>query len=265
MTEKALKFLSLEDAINEVFLDLAVNPEKWYDLALFAKVYGFLTKGNARPGTKCFNEPAREVRGIWFKARGAKKEKFIRAFDFKELAIDLIPKVVSKTDEIEKMYEWTMWVTASVGKNAKGKDGLWVETEMEKFHCIQCGNCCRNLFDAYATSVDKDEINRWRVQERWDILQWVEIYDFTGEAAFGDIWISPNTGDEVNRCPWLRKLPKQENYKCRIHDTKPAHCRNYPKSKKHALTTGCKGFGDDSTFEMVKRDLEREFRELRLG
>ena len=50
MAEKAIKFLSLEDAINEVFLDLAVNPEKWYDLALFAKVYGFLTKGCARPG-----------------------------------------------------------------------------------------------------------------------------------------------------------------------------------------------------------------------
>jgi hypothetical protein len=38
MVDKALKFLSSEDAINEVFLDLAVNPDKWYDLALFAKV-----------------------------------------------------------------------------------------------------------------------------------------------------------------------------------------------------------------------------------
>jgi len=40
----------LEDAINEVFLDLAVHPDKWYELALFAKVYGFLTKGKAMPG-----------------------------------------------------------------------------------------------------------------------------------------------------------------------------------------------------------------------
>ena len=49
MVDKALKFLSSEDAINEVFVDLAVHPDKWYELALFAKVYGFLTNGIARP------------------------------------------------------------------------------------------------------------------------------------------------------------------------------------------------------------------------
>jgi hypothetical protein len=42
-----LKFLSSKDAINEIFVDLAVHPDKWYDLALFAKVYGFLTNGKA--------------------------------------------------------------------------------------------------------------------------------------------------------------------------------------------------------------------------
>jgi len=260
MTEKALKFLTSEDAINKVFIELAVNPDKWYDLALFAKVYGYLTKGQAKPETKHFNKSGREESGIWFKAGGVKKEKFIRAFDFKELAIDLIPKVVSRTHEIARVYEWTKWVKVSPGKGADGEDGIWVETEMEKFHCIQCGNCCRNLSDAYVTSVDKDEIIRWRTEKRWDILRWVSIFESGGETVFGDLWISPNTGDELTRCPWLRKLPRQDKYKCRIQDTKPAHCRNYPKSKKHALTTGCKGFGDDSTFEMVKRDLEREFR-----
>jgi Fe-S-cluster containining protein len=90
----------------------------------------------------------------------------------------------------------------------------------------------------------------------------ISDFESGGEIVFGDLWLNPNTGDEVTRCPWLRKLPKQDKYKCRIHDTKPAHCRNYPKSKRHALTTGCKGFGDDSTFDMVKRDLKREFREF---
>jgi len=260
MTDKILNFLTSEDAINEVFLELAVNPDKWYDLALFTRVYGYLTKGQAKPETKHFNKSGWEESGIWFKAGGAKKEKFIRAFDFKELAIDLIQKVVSQADEIAQVYEWTMWVKATPGKGDGGEDGIWVETEMEKFHCIQCGNCCRNLSDAYVTSVDKDEIIRWRTEKRWDILRWVSIFESGGETVFGDLWISPNTGDELTRCPWLRKLPRQDKYKCRIQDTKPAHCRNYPKSKKHALTTGCKGFGDDSTFEMVKRDLEREFR-----
>ena len=89
-----------------------------------------------------------------------------------------------------------------------------------------------------------------------DILEWVEIFDFDGEEAFGDLWISPKTGEEVYQCPWLRKRPLKDTYKCRIHETKPEHCRSYPKSKKHALTTGCKRFGNDLTFEKVKGKLE---------
>jgi Fe-S-cluster containining protein len=42
--------------------------------------------------------------------------------------------------------------------------------------------------------------------------------------------------------PILRKLPKQNKYICRIHGTKPEHCRNFPKSKRHALDNDCKGF-----------------------
>ena len=78
-----------------------------------------------------------------------------------------------------------------------------------------------------------------------------------GRELFADIWFSPTTGEETARCPWLRKLPNKDIYKCRIHETKPPHCRNFPKSKKHALTTGCKGFGNDSTFEIVKHKLEK--------
>jgi len=37
MVDKALKFLPSEDAVNEVFLDLSVHPDKWHELALFAE------------------------------------------------------------------------------------------------------------------------------------------------------------------------------------------------------------------------------------
>ena len=255
--EKIIKFLSLENAIHEVFLELADNPYGWFDLALFAKVYGFLTKGTARPGTRPITGPIKEERGIWFKSSGAKKERFIRKFDFRREVDKLIPELISKGDDIVQVYQWTMWVNASLGKRKNGEDGIWIETEMEKFHCAQCGNCCLDLSGAIQTTVNIADINRWRSEERGDILQWVVIYDFAGETAVGDIWISPNTGEDATRCPWLRKVPKQEKYKCLIHDTKPAHCRNYPKSKRHALATGCKGFGDDLTFERVKHDLEK--------
>jgi len=55
-----------------------------------------------------------------------------------------------------------------------------------------------------------------------------------------DIWINPKTGDDVLRCPWLRKLPNQDKYICRIHDVKPEHCRKYPRSRQHAEEIGCK-------------------------
>jgi len=74
---------------------------------------------------------------------------------------------------------------------------------------------------------------RWEKEGRWDILDYIVVTD---------LWISPRTSADVMRCPWLRKISGKEKYRCRIHDTKPRHCRDYPKSKKHALMTGCKGF-----------------------
>lgn len=110
------------------------------------------------------------------------------------------------------------------------------------FKCIQCGNCCLNLSDAFQTSVSGEDIALWRVKGRFDILDWVDPIPVGDGNYVYDIWINPKTGDDVFRCPWLRKLPKQDKYICRIHDVKPEHCRNYPRSKKHAEETGCMGF-----------------------
>jgi Fe-S-cluster containining protein len=63
-----------------------------------------------------------------------------------------------------------------------------------------------------------------------------------GREFIHDIWFNPITDDEVERCPWLRKLPKMDKYVCRIHSVKPRHCREYPKSRRHAEETGWKGF-----------------------
>lgn len=252
-----MKFLSSEDAINEVFIELAVHPDKWYEFALFAKVYGFLTRGKAWPGTVDSDAGDRAENGIWHEDKQAKNEKFILVSDFKKLAIDLIPKVKFRVDEVAQVYEWTMWVNTFPGKGPDGEEGIWVETEMEKFQCAQCGNCCLSLHDAYCTSVDIEQVHRWRKEDRWDILDCVDIMRVGGRELFADIWFSPTTGEEATRCLWLRKLPNKNIYKCRIHETKPPHCRDFPKSKKHALTTSCNGFGDDPTFELVKCNLKK--------
>ena len=110
------------------------------------------------------------------------------------------------------------------------------------FKCKQCGNCCLNLYDAFSTCATDEDIKMWDSNGRDDILDWVDPIHVGEDYYVYDIWISPVTHDDVNRCPWLRKLPNQDKYVCRIHDLKPEHCRAYPRSRKHAQRTGCMGF-----------------------
>jgi len=42
---------------------------------------------------------------------------------------------------------------------------------------------------------------------------------------------NPRTGEDVFRCPWLRKLPKKNKYIYRIQAVKPKVCREYPENR----------------------------------
>jgi hypothetical protein len=42
------------EIINKIFIDLAVHPDRWYDFALFAKVYAFLTIIDITPTSRGF-------------------------------------------------------------------------------------------------------------------------------------------------------------------------------------------------------------------
>ncbi len=112
----------------------------------------------------------------------------------------------------------------------------------QDFKCKQCGNCCLHLSGAFDVCVSEEDIQVWRDNFRFDILEWVDAIHIGEDQYVYDIWINPRTGEDVTRCPWLRKLPKQDKYICRINDMKPEHCRNYPLSKEHAERTECKGF-----------------------
>ena len=116
---------------------------------------------------------------------------------------------------------------------------------MDSFNCKQCGHCCLNLSGAFSTSVPEEDIRLWEAEGREDILEWVVPIPIGDGQMTYDIWFSPTTGEEVSRCPWLRKLPNKDKYICRIHDVKPTHCRNYPHSREHAEKTGCVGFEEE--------------------
>jgi Fe-S-cluster containining protein len=100
------------------------------------------------------------------------------------------------------------------------------------FKCKQCGNCCKNLYDAFSNCVSDEDIAMWQSAGMHDILEWINPIQ-VGDTFIYDIWINPVTHDDVKRCPWLRKLPNQQKYTCRIHDLKPEHCRAYPRTRKH--------------------------------
>ena len=83
--------------------------------------------------------------------------------------------------------------------------------------CNQCGKCCR-LYSDGGLSASASEIDWWETFRP-------EIFSY---VSGGEIWISPVTGKQMVRCPWLRKLPNQNKYICRIYYDRPDDCKYYP-------------------------------------
>jgi Fe-S-cluster containining protein len=83
--------------------------------------------------------------------------------------------------------------------------------------CNQCGKCCKNYSDG-GLSATASEI------EFWEIFR-PDIYRYVSD---GKIWMSPDTGKQIKRCPWLQQLPGQDKYICDIYYDRPDECRHYP-------------------------------------
>lgn len=98
------------------------------------------------------------------------------------------------------------------------------------FNCQQCGNCCRQL--GKELTISNDEIKNW--QEDDDLVfsnfgyHFLEDFiDIIPELECADLWFHPVTGDELRRCPFLRKK-KEAKYKCLIYDLRPDACKIFP-------------------------------------
>jgi Fe-S-cluster containining protein len=83
--------------------------------------------------------------------------------------------------------------------------------------CNQCGKCCTR-YGGGGLSASATEIAWWETFRP-------KIFDY---VSGGEIWVSPVTGKQMKRCPWLRKLPNQNKYICRIYHDRPDDCRHYP-------------------------------------
>lgn len=95
--------------------------------------------------------------------------------------------------------------------------------------CNQCGKCCTRYGGSGGLSATASEIDWWETY-RPEIARYV---------SGGEIWISPVTGKQMVRCPWLRKLPNQEKYICRIYNDRPDDCKHYPVTIEQMVIDEC--------------------------
>ncbi len=120
--------------------------------------------------------------------------------------------------------------------------------------CTQCGKCClKHSAGSGLGSATELDLLVWK-SERPDILEYTDL--------FGDLWISPVTGEEMVRCPWLRKLPNKEKYKCRIHEVRPVTCRGYPVDIDQMINDGCEMLEDGDLAKSTK-ELLNELQSIR--
>ncbi len=113
----------------------------------------------------------------------------------------------------------------------------------------RCGRRCTNPNFMGSLSVSAGDEERLEREERWDILQWVDA---------GDLWLHPETGEEKQRCPFVRKDRNQPTYKCRIYDTHPHVCRQYQQRIDHMRSVDCEMLEPGDTDEDVRRFMAEE-------
>jgi Fe-S-cluster containining protein len=94
--------------------------------------------------------------------------------------------------------------------------------------CNQCGKCCTKYSNG-GLSATASEI------ELWDIFR-PDIYKY---VSGGNIWMSPDTGKQIELCPWLRKLPNQNKYICDIYYDRPDDCKFYPVTIEQMIKDEC--------------------------
>lgn len=107
--------------------------------------------------------------------------------------------------------------------------------------CTQCGKCCINYSDG-GLSVTAEEIDKWEIFNP-EIARYVHD---------GKIWMDPASGQQLERCPWLREeqanelqacsdknTPAVKRYSCDIYHARPEDCRYYPVTVAQMVKDDC--------------------------
>ena len=97
------------------------------------------------------------------------------------------------------------------------------------FECKRCGDCCKKV-NTFAFVLYEEELKVWEgswVESNYGYYPALAFVARMGDTA--DLFFHPVTGDELFRCPFLRKDRNKDTYKCLLHGTKlkPKVCVNY--------------------------------------
>lgn len=85
------------------------------------------------------------------------------------------------------------------------------------FECQQCGWCCKNT----VINVSKSDIDRWKLEQRDDILSEVSFIANYPRDGVGGFYIRKSALNPKQPCPFY-------NGSCMIYATRPVACRDYP-------------------------------------
>jgi len=94
--------------------------------------------------------------------------------------------------------------------------------------CNSCGKCCIKYSNGDLSASDI-ELEYWEVF-RPDISRYVRN---------GKIWMNPDSGEQIERCPWLRKVPNSKILTCAIYHDRPDDCRFYPVTISEMIIDEC--------------------------
>ncbi len=93
--------------------------------------------------------------------------------------------------------------------------------------CNQCGKCCIQYSDGGLTATQQ-EIEHWKIAKP-------EIYWY---VQAGKIWMDPESGKQLVKCPWLIQTPNKK-YSCSIYLDRPDDCRHYPVTISEMIRDEC--------------------------
>ena len=225
-------FLTVEEALEAVCLDFRrYEPQ----VMLFGEVLRVISDG----GIVLKSEPGKS--GRWVASEKGSKMVWFDGEALRVYVCDIVKSMRPGADAMAAVCSRVFRERAVPAVDpATGEPGVCIETGMEKFVCVQCGNCCKAL--DYHDALTEQDVEMWKEAQRYDILAWVGVAQKKGGASSYRIWKDPKTGELADQCPFLTKVPDKNRWICRIHDIKPRICRDYPVSRKHGVMTGCRGF-----------------------